>query len=233
MQRGCDLRLPQLASPEHVPDTAPSCLEKVRHRAGRGPSIHAPVGDHASREPVGANGRLAWPHPRPGAPTDIFQRADRRVLHPRFDVLRANQLALTEQGLERELLAVRLGHPELRWAVPQLIHFVVAVVQRHLRRRACGGDAEPPGDQVGDALRHQAVGGDLAADDAGEARDAVPFFVVDDGEVAAHLTALGFRAQVVKGPHAGVGAHRARRGHAVQHLRPLVDEQLHLIPFDG
>src|ERR1700716_3974807 len=115
-----------------MPDPAPARLQKIRHGARRGRAINRPVGDQASGEPVGADGRLARPHPRPGAPAEVFERTDCRVLHPRLDVPWANHLALTQQWLEGELLAVRLGDPELGRTVAELVQLVYAVIQRHL-----------------------------------------------------------------------------------------------------
>ena len=128
---------------------------------------------------------------------------------------------------------MRLGDPKVGRPVAELIELVFAVVQRHLGGGRLGADAEPPGNQVRYAFGHQAIGGDLAADDAGKAGDPVALFVVDDREVAAHLAPLGLRAEVVQGPHAGIGAHGTCGGHAVQHLGAFVDQHLHLIPFDG
>src|SRR5260370_4724470 len=128
---------------------------------------------------------------------------------------------------------MRFGHTELSRSLTQLVHLILAVVRRPLGGGAWRRDAEPPGDQVGDALGHQAIGRDLDADDAGRAGDAIPRLVVDHGEVAAHLATLGLGAEVVEGPHAGIGTHGARGSHAVEHLRPFIDQQPPLVPLDG
>src|SRR5438094_4667569 len=113
-----DLGLPQLAAPEDVPDPAPSSLEKVSHRPRGGGPVESALGDQTAGKPVGADRRLAGPHSGSGAPTDVLQRAHRRVLEPGSDVLRADQFAFADQGLQAELIAMWFGDAELRAAVP-------------------------------------------------------------------------------------------------------------------
>ena len=233
VKSGRNLHVAQLAPPEHVANTTPARLEKVRHRPGRARTIEAAIADQPRRQPVGADGGLAWAHTRARPTSDVLQVAHRGVLEPGRDILRPHEFALAEQRLQRRLLTVGLGDAEHRWTVAQLVEGFIPIVEGHLGRRARGAHAKVAGGNVDDPFRHQPIGRNLAADDRGEAFDSVALVVVDDGEVAAHLAAFRFGAQVVEGPHAGVGAHGARRRDAVEHHGALFDHAPHLIPLDG
>ena len=127
---------------------------------------------------------------------------------------------------------MRLGDAQLRRTVAQLIQLVIAIVERDFRSRTRCRHPKPPGDQVGDALGHQPVGRDFAADDAGESGDAVALFMIDHREVAAHLAAFGLGAKVIERPYARIGPHRPGGAHAIRHKRPFLDHVAYLVPFD-
>src|SRR5207248_6573570 len=95
-------------------------------------TVEAAVAAQPRRQPVGADGGLAWAHARASPAADVLEVANRGVLEPGCDVLRPHQLAFAEQGLQRRLVTVRLGNTEHRWTVAQLVERFVPIVEWHL-----------------------------------------------------------------------------------------------------